>query len=153
MVGGSGAASPSASEVSFHTRPSSQMKERMAAAQALACQHMALGLAPAQTVVLWGNAVPQPSPLLQGKAASLCRHLAKFPGQHTAELGILQLSWTGLLLLQSLAMGWQSTSRGLPQVCLVAGMIMQPQGVGFDFNPVVHMPELRHSDACSLTAV
>ena len=103
MAGGGGAASPPASEGSLHTRPSSQMRERMAAAQALARQHIALGLAPAQTVVLWGSAVPQPSALLQGEAASLRRHLAEFPGQQIAELGMLQPSLTGLLLLQRLA--------------------------------------------------
>ena len=134
MVGGSGAASPSASEVSLHKQPSSQMRERMAAAQALARQHMALGLAPAQTVVLWGSAVPQPSALLQGEAAPLYRHLAEFPGQQTAEHGILQLSLTGLLLRQRLAMGWQSTSRGLPQVCIVAGMTMQPKRATSDLH-------------------
>ena len=135
MVGGSGAASPPASEVSARTKPSSQMRDRMAAAQALARQHMALGLTPAQTVVLWGSAVPQPSALLQGKAASVCRHLAKFRGQQTAELGTLQLPLTGLLLLQRLARGWQSTSRGLPQVCHVAAMTMHPQRVRSDFSP------------------
>ena len=127
MVGGSGAASPSASTQSVHTNTSSEMRERMAAAQALARQHIALGLAPAQTVVLWGSAVPQPSALLQGEAASLCRRRAKFPGQQTAELGTLQLSLTGLLLLQRLAVGWRAQTEAYVRSAIA--MTMQPQRV------------------------
>ena len=119
MVGGSGAASPSASEVSLNKTPSSQMRERMAAAQALARQHMALGLAPAQTVVLWGSAVPQPSALLQGEAAPLCRHLAEFPGQQTAELGILQLSLTACFSCKVLHWAGRAQAEACPRSALL----------------------------------